>query len=128
VPELDSRTFRGIGTRELDARDASLVIVEGMPIFRYPEVAARLSRAYYLMVSLRTLCKRNLLRDMSQRGKTKAEVLSQMSWVESELALDERSISGGYFARLGVTVVEAESLTAATEAIGMDVLEMLRSG
>lgn len=125
VPEIDFATFRQTGVGLLDPAQTGLVIVEGMTIFRYEDVLSRLTRAYYLKASIPTILTRKMRRDVSERGKTEAHVHTQMRWVSSELAFDERRISSGVFAPSEIVVVDAEDVSAATDAIGADVASFL---
>lgn len=125
VPEIDCATFRQTGIRSLDPTQTELVIVEGMTIFRYEGVLSRLARAYYLTAAIPTIQDRKMRRDVSERGKTEAQVHSQMRWVSSELALDEGRLSSGLFAHSGIAVVDAEDVSAATDAIGTEVASLL---
>lgn len=67
VPIMDFASFRKVGTRPLGP--AWLVIVEGMTIFRVPELAAQFSSRYYVDVDFDILADRKRARDHAERGK-----------------------------------------------------------
>jgi uridine kinase len=127
MPEIDFATFRRTGTWTLRPTKTGIAIVEGMTILRYDAVTRRLARAYYLKASVSTILDRKLRRDVSERGKTETQVHSQMLWVSSELAADERSFVAGSLVNSGVEVVDAEDIAAATEAISDDLHLLLET-
>ncbi len=126
VPRTDVSTFRRTGQELLDPRGKSLVVVEGMTVLRFDDVLTRFNRSYYLKASVATILSRKIRRDVTERGKTPAQVRSQMEWISSEIHVDERSLgAGGPMARCGTVPVDAEDISSAIEAICQDLSAIL---
>lgn len=91
VPLMDMRTFRRTEeTRNIEPGD--FLIVEGMTIFRIPEVFMHCHCCIYLSPGMGAIRRRKWLRDRRERGKSPATIRKQLLWVESEYIADLEAI------------------------------------
>ena len=86
VPLVDFSTFRQVGTQTV--HPAPLTLIEGMTIFRFPEVLSRCQLAYYLAPPMRVLAQRKRARDVDERSKSAWVVEQQLTWLRDEYELD----------------------------------------
>ena len=86
VPLVDFSTFRQVGMHTV--RPAPITLIEGMTIFRFPEVLNRCQLAYYLAPPMRLLAERKRARDADERSMSAWVVEQQLTWVRDEYELD----------------------------------------
>lgn len=100
LPVMDFQTFRQIGT--ITAEPARFLIVEGMTIYRVPQIAARCNRRYYLSCDWETLERRKRGRDAAERGKPPEIIEAQLSWMREEYIKDQDLIRAGEIQLVGL--------------------------
>jgi uridine kinase len=71
-------------------RPGSITLIEGMTIFRSPELMEMFDVSLYLDPGLPMLSSRKWHRDRVERGKTDEEIRHQLRWVEEEYLADLR--------------------------------------
>lgn len=86
VPVIDFATFERAGTARVLPQ--SLVIVEGMTIFRIPELVELFDWKFYVNVEIAVIARRKRQRDLAERQKTLEIVEGQLQWVAEEYAND----------------------------------------
>lgn len=90
VPEIDWRTFRRVGTRSL--APTSHLVIEGMTIFRVPEVVRLCDHRVYLAPPWQSIERRKRERDASEREKSAGVIDHQVAWMRSEYENDLRRL------------------------------------
>jgi uridine kinase len=100
VPRVDFTSFQRLGTDEIEP--APWLLVEGMTIFRVPEIARRCDYRFYLAPDLTTLEQRKRMRDRADRRKTPEVIEAQLRWVRAEYEYDRQHL------RDVVSISEAE--------------------
>lgn len=83
---LDLETFEPNGMVEFTPKD--FLLVEGMTIFRIPELRSAFDISIYLDPGIDELVYRKLIRDLTARQKSVSEVLFQLSWLKREYRRD----------------------------------------
>jgi len=83
---LDLETFEPNGMVELTPKD--FLLVDGMTIFRIPELRSAFDISIYLDPGIDELIYRKLIRDLTARQKSVSEVLFQLSWLKREYRRD----------------------------------------
>lgn len=86
VPVIDFATFERAGTARVLPQ--SLIIVEGMTIFRVPELVELFDWKFYVNVEMAVIARRKRQRDLAERQKTLEIVEGQLQWVAEEYAND----------------------------------------
>lgn len=82
VPVMDFATFERCGVIRLEP--ASLVIIEGMTILRFPAVDACLDSRFYIDTEYATIAERKRSRDRRDRNKPTEIVNAQLDWMAAE--------------------------------------------
>lgn len=86
IHTLDLETFEPKG--EVDLEPKQFLIIEGMTIFRIPELRPAFNLRVYLDPGLDEIMHRKLVRDLTIRHKSTSEVLFQMAWLRREYQRD----------------------------------------
>jgi uridine kinase len=86
VRTLDLDTFEPNGIIEL--RPKKFLLVEGMTIFRIPDLRSAFDISIYIDPGIDELIYRKLIRDLTARQKSVSEVLFQLSWLKREYRRD----------------------------------------
>jgi uridine kinase len=87
VPIVDYYTFKQTNkVRKIVPGDT--LIVEGMTIFRIPEIVELLMHKYYLAPQMEIIRQRKMERDLKERNKPIDIILNQLKWVEAEYLFD----------------------------------------
>jgi uridine kinase len=116
VPAIDFHSFERTGSADLAAR--SFLIVEGMTIFRIPEVRDLCSHRFYLAPAFDVLAARKRTRDAVERGKPAAIIEGQLGWMRTEYNSDLSAAAAN-----GVTLIESDDRRVAIAAI-LDALDI----
>lgn len=91
VPTIDFGTFRRTGKHQLLPKE--WLIVEGMTIFRLPEIIALCDSMIYLAPDLTTIRERKSARDLIERNKSQEIVARQLQWISAEYHRDLETLS-----------------------------------
>lgn len=83
---LDLDTFEPNGIVELAPKD--FLLVEGMTIFRIPELRSVFDASFYLDPGIDELMYRKMIRDLTARKKSVSDILFQLSWLQREYKKD----------------------------------------
>lgn len=86
IHTLDLDTFESNGMIELAPKD--FLLVEGMTIFRIPELRSVFDISIYLDPGIDELIYRKMIRDLTARQKSVSDVLFQLSWLQREYKKD----------------------------------------
>ena len=87
VPVINYYTFKR--TNKLrKIIPGNILIVEGMTIFRIPEIVELLGRKYYLAPKMEIIRQRKMDRDLKERNKQIEIILNQLKWVETKYLID----------------------------------------
>ncbi len=87
VPVVDFETFHRTGERNL-IEPGDFLLVEGMTIFRIPEILRGCDLHYYLAPDMEIVRKRKWARDLSERNKSPEIIEGQLEWIEREYRWD----------------------------------------
>jgi uridine kinase len=90
TPIVDWTTFRRVGMTTVPSSD--IVLIEGMTVFRIPEVFELCDRRLYLAPPMSLIRQRKMRRDVDERGKTPQSVAGQLVWIEKEFDADLRRL------------------------------------
>jgi uridine kinase len=90
APVLDYRDFTRIGHQNLEP--ASIVVAEGMALFRIPSILSLIEIPIFLNPTSATVLARKRLRDQRDRGRPPDEVDAQWAWISSEWANDLQAL------------------------------------
>jgi uridine kinase len=83
VRRMDMRTF--CRTNDIDIiAPGDFLLLEGMTLFRIPEVAAACDRRIYLSPGMAAIRRRKWRRDRLERGRSARNIQNQLAWVERE--------------------------------------------
>lgn len=93
ISTLDLDTFEPNGMIELAPKD--FLLVEGMTIFRIPELRSMFDISIYLDPGIDELMHRKMIRDLVARRKSVSEVLFQLSWLQREYRRDMTEFTHG---------------------------------
>jgi uridine kinase len=94
APNLDLNTFERLDGFLVFKR-SRYVLIEGMTIFRIPEIYSLFNYRFYLSPGMDEIRRRKTQRDLEHRRKTKDEIEYQLSWVEQEYIYDLENLPGG---------------------------------
>lgn len=86
VPVIDFATFERAGMARVLPR--SLIIVEGMTIFRMQELVELFDRKFYVDIDMAVIAERKRERDKAERQKALEIVEGQLKWIAEEYAND----------------------------------------
>ncbi|MDL1944716.1 hypothetical protein FBQ99_20505 [Chloroflexi bacterium CFX2] len=86
IHTLDLDTFESKGMIELAPKD--FLLIEGMTIFRIPELHSTFDIGIYLDPGINELIYRKMIRDLTVRQKSVSDVLFQLSWLQREYKRD----------------------------------------
>jgi len=115
ISTLDLSTFEANGYKEI--WPSRYLIIEGMTIFRIPELHDLFDVRIYLDPGLDELEIRKVGRDLAVRQKSVCDVLIQLAWLRSEYRNDAEHF------REGSTIVPSN---LPKEEVGRQVLEIIR--
>jgi uridine kinase len=85
-PIVDFRTFARTGLREVDPKRHT--IIEGMTIFRIPDLWDLCSHRFYLKPQVSDIEARKRKRDSIERNKSSSIVEHQLTWMRAEYEVD----------------------------------------
>jgi uridine kinase len=86
VPAIDFGTFEKIGVARIEPR--RWIIIEGMTIFRIPQVAELCDLRFYLSPPYSEIRARKRRRDAIERNKAPTTIESQLKWMKDEYDRD----------------------------------------
>lgn len=115
VPVMDFSNFEQLGSVEISA--GAFLLIEGMTIFRVPEVRSLCDHRFYLAPRFELLATRKRLRDAVARAKPPSVIEDQLRWIRSEYNKDLSTIA----AREILPIVSndlAEVISAITRRLG----------
>lgn len=122
LPHIDFSTFERVGSRQESTSKSRLLIIEGMTIFRFPEIPPLCDLRFYLTPDLVAVQHRKLRRDMSERGKSESQVKSQMSWVIQEYEEDLAQLHpGGDLHAAAIKTVDSTDVESALRCVVKEV-------
>lgn len=110
VPVIDFRTFERTGSTALRAR--AVLIIEGMTIFRIPEVRDLCRHRFYLAPAFDALAARKRIRDATERSKPASVIESQLRWMRTEYENDLNDAAVN-----GVSLIEGDDRAVAVAAV-----------
>jgi uridine kinase len=82
VPVIDFKTFQRTGMATL--QPARYVLIEGMTIYRIPEVDELFDLRFYVAAPFHVLEARKRLRDSTERNKPASVIEAQLRWMRTE--------------------------------------------
>jgi uridine kinase len=92
VPVMDFSTFRRKEYKRT-LLPGSFLLIEGMSIYRIPELYVYFDHRFFLSPDFAILQERKINRDLQDRGKSKETIKSQLEWVDREYKHDLETLS-----------------------------------
>lgn len=104
VPCMDMSTFSRTGEM-ITIEPGEYLLIEGMTLFRIPEIYDICQRRIYISPGIAALRRRKWRRDKLERGRVAQNIRMQLAWVEREYQSDLESLRPEVFVLSGVIPV-----------------------